>query len=380
MTISDRRRRGALAAILAVALPVLAGGGPSWRRAEPDYAWSFPRDHWSHDGYRTEWWYFTGQLEAEDDPGRRFGYQLTMFKVGLAPELPPSRSAWAAKSLWMGHAALGDFREGKHRFSEALWREVPFLAGFGDPSDPRIAWGRAPAGSDGTWEIRWNGRGFDLSMRDDAQGFSFDLTTVPEKELVRHGRGGWSRKSRDGEAASLYYSFTRLRTVGTVRAGDRSWRVRGQSWMDQEFSSSLLAAEQSGWDWFSLRLADGRDLMLFVLRRRDGTVDWRSGTLVPASGSARELADHEWSLRSTATWTSRASKAAYPARWTVEVPGEGIRVELVPELTDQENRGRTAGGIVYWEGSVSIVDPAGAPAGLGYAELTGYAPGSRPPM
>lgn len=381
MTTSERRTRAGLAAAIVLVLSsAAAAAAAAWLRADPAYAWTFPRDHWPHEGYRTEWWYFTGQLVADEDPERRFAYQFTVFKVGLAPQAPPTGSAWTARNLWMGHAAVGDLHEGRHAFSEVLWREIPLLARFAAPPDARIAWARAPAGSEGVWTLGWNGRGFDLSMRDDARGIALELSTQSVKDVVLHGPNGWSRKSPDAGAASLYYSLTRLATVGTLRSGGRTWRVRGESWMDKEFSSSLLGPDQVGWDWISLRLADGRDLMLYALRRRDGTADWRSATLVPASGPARDLPPEAWAVRATRSWSSPASGAVYPSRWVVEVPSERIRVELVPDLADQENRSAAAGGIVYWEGSVSALDSAGSKVGEGYVELTGYAPGSRPPM
>lgn len=150
--------------------------------------------------------------------------------------------------------------------------------------------------------------------------------------------------------------------------------------MDREISSSFLGADQIGWDWFGLRLADGRDLMLYSLRSRDGRSSYRSGTLAPAAGPSRTLSPDAWSVRPTGTWKSRESGAVYPSRWTLEVPGEGIHLAIVPDLADQENRSTLAGGITYWEGSVSALDASGSKAGEGYVELTGYAPGSRPPL
>ncbi len=217
-------------------------------------------------------------------------------------------------------------------------------------------------------------------MRDDSRGIAFDLTLLPSREAVLHGEGGFSRKSADGAAASQYYSLPRLATEGTLRDGGRAWQVRGESWMDHEFTSSLLSARQVGWDWFSLRLRDGRDLMLFVLRKADGGEDFRSGTLVAASGAARGLGATEWALRPTGRWRSAASGAEYPSGWTLEMPGEGLRIRIAPDLPDQENRGVLGGGISYWEGSVTASTAEGQDIGRGYAELTGYAKDARPPM
>ncbi|MFQ5893180.1 MAG: lipocalin-like domain-containing protein, partial [Nitrospinota bacterium] len=278
-----------------------------WKTARPDYVWSFPQDHWARAGYRTEWWYFTGHLTATASPERRFGYQFTVFRVGLAAERPELASAWNATDLIMAHAAITDLADGRHRFSELLYRTVPFLGGFGRWPDPLIAWSRAPAGTDGTWTLRWNREAFDFAMRDDAQGMAFALSTRPAKPLVFQGPGGFSRKGQGTGAASHYYSFTRLSTEGALLLDGTTFTVRGESWMDKEFSSTQLADHQAGWDWFSLQLEDGREIMLYVLRDKAGGVDFAQGTIVSKKGEARYLARQDWSVRATRTWTSPVS-------------------------------------------------------------------------
>ncbi|HEX6850493.1 MAG TPA: lipocalin-like domain-containing protein [Candidatus Polarisedimenticolaceae bacterium] len=364
-----------LVAPLALVLTLAA-----WKAAVPDFAWSFPRDHWAHDGYRTEWWYLTGELEAVDDPGRTFGYQFTLFRIGVAPERPSLDSAWSAANLAMGHASVTDVAGSRHVFSDVLHRAMPLLGGFRPFPENPIGWIVAPAGTDGKWELRWNGAGFDASMRDDAKGIAFDLTTRPEKPLVLQGPNGFSRKGEGPTAASQYYSFTRLRTEGTLTVGGRSWKVRGSSWMDKEFGSSQLSKEQVGWDWFSLKLADGRDVMLYALRRADGTADFRNGTVIAADGTPRGLDPSAWSVRATGSWTSPATGATYPSGWIVELPSEGLRLAVVPLLREQENAGLASGGVFYWEGAVEIRDAEGERVGSGYVELTGYGKGSRPPV
>lgn len=364
-------------ALLAAAAPPEGGG---WRDARPGHAWSFPRDHWSHPGYRTEWWYLTGQLDAADGTGPAFGYQLTFFRVGLLPERPPLDSAWAAANLVMAHAALTDLRSGRHRFSEVLWREAPFLGGFAVFPGRPIAWALAPPGTGGRWTLDFDGEAFALAVEDAGRELALRLRARPERPVALQGPGGFSAKSAGGHHASLYYSITRLATEGTVSAGGEEHRVTGTSWLDREYGSSQLAPGQVGWDWWSLQLADGRDLMLYVLRRADGGTDFAKGTLVGRDGTPRWLAAGDFRARATATWRSPATGATYPARWEVEVPSEGLRLEVLPLLADQENRAELAGGVFYWEGAVRVVDAAGRPAGRGYVELTGYGPGSRPPI
>jgi predicted secreted hydrolase len=359
-----------------VTLPADAG----WKVAEPAYPWSFPRDHWSHPGYRTEWWYFTGHLEAVDEPGRSFGYQFTIFRVGLTPEPTDLDSAWSAANLVMGHASITDKSEGDHRFSELLYRETDFLGGFGSFPDPRIAWARAPAGTDGKWTLDWNGEGFDLRVEDRAEALAFELSTRPVRPRVFQGPDGYSRKAPDEGIASLYYSFTRMETAGSLELDGARYRVKGSSWMDREFSSSHLGEGQVGWDWFSLNLADGRDLMLYLMRRADGSLDFGRGTVVSPDGGTRYLTPAEWELRVTDRWKSDASGTVYPSGWTIELPGERLRLRVVPVMPNQENIGELAGGLTYWEGAVEVLDATGTVSGRGYVELTGYGERNRPPV
>jgi predicted secreted hydrolase len=376
-----RSRRTAVAALcVASAGLALAAGGSGFVPAAPGHAWSFPRDHWSHPGYRTEWWYFTGQLTSLDPPGRDFGYQLTFFRIGLVPERPPLDSPWSAANLVMVHAAVSDLETGAHPFADVLWREMPYLGEFPPFPQRPLAWARAPAGEEGRWTLDREGEAFVLSVADRARGVEYHLTARPERPLVFQGPEGFSRKSRQEGFASLYYSATRLATEGTVTVDGRAFRVRGRSWMDRELGSSQLAPEQVGWDWFALHLADGRDLMLYLLRRADGSLDFARGTLVAADGAVRWLAAADFTVRSTATWKSRATGATYPARWRVEVPAGGLALEVMPAIADQENRATTTPGLFYWEGAVRVVDSAGVRAGEGYVELTGYGEKSRPPL
>lgn len=375
---SHARRAAWLGLALAAGTAAAVTGG--FRIAVPDYAWSFPRDHWAHEGYRTEWWYFTGHLDSEGPEAGRFGYQFTLFRIGLLPARPPFRSGWAASGVAMGHAAVSDLERREHRFSETVRREVPLLASFGSYPDPEIARVQGPPGTSGEWTLRWNGDGFDLEARDDARRLRLSLSTRPERPAVLQGPNGLSRKGNAPGAASQYYSVTRLATRGTVVLDGREFRVAGESWMDREFGSSQLSEEQVGWDWFALRLDDGRDLMLYALRDRRGEAGVRNGSLVRPGGGVRLLEAADWSVRPLSTWTSGVTGATYPARWRIEIPSEGLALVVVPDFPEQENVARTPRAPFYWEGSVSVLDGAGGRAGRGYVELTGYGERNRPPV
>ncbi len=348
-----------------------------WRAATPSYDWSFPRDHWAHDDYRTEWWYFTGPRESALGPKKEFAYQFTFFRVGLLHDESTLDSNWAATHLVMGHAAVIDLTTGRRFFSEVRYREVPFLAGFAQFPERQIGWCRGPAGTKELWTLDWNGSGFDFSANDGDQNVGFRLSTKASKPLVLHGPNGFSQKSEEPGSASQYYSFTRLETVGELKVAGVETQVRGTSWMDKEFSSSHLRKNQIGWDWFSLSLEDGRDFMLYLMRDEDGTVDFASGTVVYDNGTTRFLKEEDFTVEPLQFWTSSETRARYPIRWKVAIPSEGVEFDIRPLYENQENKSRLPGGVHYWEGSVLI---EGMIEGRGFVELTGYGEGNRPPV
>jgi predicted secreted hydrolase len=374
------RSRTAIALAALVVAASAAAGDAAWRPADPAHRWQFPRDHHAHPEYRNEWWYLTGTVAAEGEPSRRFGYQLTFFRVGLLRDAPPVDSAWAARDAVMGHLAVTDVASGRHVFSEVIWRAVPLLGGFPADPDPVLAFARAPPGTDARWSLALEDGALRLRARDDAQGVALDVLARPAKPVALQGPNGLSRKSADGAHASLYLSVTRLTTSGTLSLASDTFRVRGESWLDEERGSSQLAPDQVGWDWWSLRLADGRDLMLYVLRRADGSVSWRTGTLVARDGAVKVLDAAAFAVRATGTWTSPESGAVYPSGWEVEVPADGVRLRVVPWVRSAENRSTLLRDLAYWEGPVGLVAADGTPAGEGYVELTGYAEGARLPL
>jgi predicted secreted hydrolase len=337
-----------------------------WAAADGTRGWSFPRDHGSHPEHRTEWWYFTGILAADD--GRRFGYQLTFFRQGIVPVADDPANPWSVRDLHLAHFTLTDVREGSFQFGERVSRAGPGLAGAA--TEGLCAWVL-------DWSAAADGEFFTLIAREGAVGIRLSLR--PRRPPVLHGSGGLSRKGPAPGQASWYASVTDLETTGTVRAADGTEvAVRGASWFDHEFGSGQLADDLAGWDWFGLRLSDGRALMIYRLRRRDGTAaPASSGTLVGADGTVRHLTRDEVAIEQLATWRSPRSGAHYPARWRVLVPAAGIALELSPLVPDQELRTGRSTGVTYWEGAVAgSGTAAGAPvAAQGYAELTGYAGG-----
>ncbi len=355
----------AAGAVLAVALALGSATGLArgpWRSADPSYRLELPRDHASHPEYKIEWWYYTGNVQAKD--GRRFGYQLTFFRVGVDPA-PRNPSRWAVRDLFMAHAAVTDIDGRRYRFADRLNRAGVGWAGAAD--DRFEVWNE-------DWRATFDGEGRHvLTAAHDRLGIGLRLE--PGKAWVAQGEQGYSRKGSAPGNASHYYSLTRMPTSGRLVIDGEAFEVTGTSWMDHEFGSSFLEPAQVGWDWFSIQLDEGTDLMLFQLRRRDGQRDpHSSGTLVLADGRTRALRDGDFRLTAGERWRSPASGAEYPVVWQLEVPGESLVLTARAALADQELRTERSTGVTYWEGSLEVRGTwrGRAVTGRGYLEMTGY--------
>jgi predicted secreted hydrolase len=361
------------ASLVAEAAPADTSGfaraeGPALSGVEGPRGLAFPADHGPHDDFQTEWWYYTGNLTAET--GEHFGYQLTFFRRALTP--PDQRSArdsaWGVDQVYMAHLALTDVSGGKHYSFEKLARGAAGLAGA--QAEPFRVWLEdwSVAGPS-TAQTRLR-----AAAQDPTSGLnlSLDLNLADLKGPTLNGDRGYSRKGPEPGNASYYVSLPRLATAGTVTVNGKPFAVDGLSWMDHEWSTSALGAEQAGWDWFSIQLDGNTELMLFQLRRADGSVDgFSSGTLIAADGSTRMLGPGDFSIEVTDRWRSPRTGADYPAGWTLFVPSTDLRLTLTPWLADQEMDVSYA----YWEGAVKVDGTRNGQrvAGDGYVELTGYA-------
>ncbi|MBK7782482.1 MAG: carotenoid 1,2-hydratase [Ardenticatenia bacterium] len=347
----------------------LAGDAAAgFARVTSPLALAFPRDEGPHPTYQTEWWYYTGNLATAAE-GRRFGFQLTFFRRALRPPSAaptPNDSAWRADQVYLAHFALADVAGKRFRSAERLQRGALGLAGA--TADPFRVWvddwsAQREGGSTERPITRLSARDGDMAL---------DLRLEPQKGRVLHGEQGYSPKGPEPGNASMYLSFTRLGATGSISAGGRTLPVAGLAWMDHEWSTSALGARQTGWDWFSLQLDDGRDLMLFQLREHGGGVAASSsGSLIAADGRVRPLGRSDFDLTVTDRWTSPRSGARYPSGWRLAIPSASLDLVLEPQLADQE----LAVGLRYWEGTVRVTGRGadGPLTGYGYAELTGYA-------
>jgi predicted secreted hydrolase len=323
-----------------------------------------PLDHGPHFEYQTEWWYYTGNLAAAD--GRRFGFQLTFFRRGLSPGPPPGGRGLSTNQVFFAHLAVTDVSARRHLAVERFARGAGGLAGA--TGEPFAVWLE-------DWRVdarNPDGSAARLRARDEAAGISLDLELAATKPLVAHGDRGLSAKGGEPGDASYYVGYTRLSGRGRIAGGGGEAVVTGEAWFDHEWSTSGLGARAVGWDWFSLQLDDGRELMLFRIRREDGSVEPASGgTLVGRDGRARRLAREDASVEVLRRWASPGTGARYPSRWRLRVPSEGLDLAVEPWLEAQEMRT----SFVYWEGAVRVSGASrGRPvSGLGYVELTGYA-------
>jgi predicted secreted hydrolase len=351
------------ASLVAAAAPADSAG---FARAEGPRPFRFPADDGPHNDYQTEWWYYTGNLTAPT--GEHFGYQLTFFRRALTPPAgtgtpsPTRPSDWATDQVYLAHFALTDVAGGQHQSFERLERGAAGLAGA--QADPYHVWLD-------NWSVRRGADGQE-TLQAAAEGITLTLTLRSLKPPVLQGDAGYSRKGSQPGNASYYYSRTRIESRGTVTTRGQSWAVTGLSWMDHEFSTSALEPGVVGWDWFSLQLNDGSELMLYALRRADGSVDpFSSGTLVAADGSTRHLGPSDFKEGVTGHWRSPRNGANYPAGWTLDIPTANLHLTIAPYLADQEMNV----SYVYWEGASHAQGTIGgrAVAGDGYVELTGYA-------
>ena len=333
-----------------------------YRMALPGYHYRFPRDHFNHPEFQTEWWYYTGNLRAPD--GHRFGFELTFFRTGLTRNQPQD-STWAARDLYFAHLALSDL-DGQHFYHvERSNRAGPGIAGADEKTE--TIW-------NGNWQIHLEGDRQDLQAVSDQ--FNLRLTMESKKPPVIHGENGVSQKAEEQGRASHYISLTRLLTAGVIEIENKAYQVTGTSWMDHEFFTHQLEPDQVGWDWLSLQFDDDTELMLFRIRRKDGSIDsFSAGTYIDPRGLTHHLRAADFTLKpSPDTWTSPNSSAVYPIRWQVSVPALGIAGEVRTALPKQEMTARSKLANSYWEGAIDLTGTRAGQrlSGRGYLEMTGY--------
>lgn len=337
-----------------------AAADAGFARALEPREFRFPADHGPHPAFRNEWWYVTGNLDDED--GRRFGFELTIFRFALAPSVAESTSQWRSKHVYIAHLAITHVEDERFYVAQRYSRGALGLAGA-QAAPFRVwidDWSIAKLPDSDAWQ---------LSASDSDFGIDVELRAL--RPPILNGIDGLSQKSADAGNASYYYSITRLGTQGIIRIGEREYTVSGLSWLDREWSTSALAAEQVGWDWFALQLSDGSDLMFYSLRKNNGTQHAASaGTFLSTNGDTSHLDADDVEITVLDTWESPEG-GTYPSQWRLAVPRFGLDLTVTPVLPNQE----LFTTVRYWEGAVDVEgEHEGAViTGRGYVELAGYA-------
>ena len=307
----------------------------------PGTALEFPADHGAHPAYRIEWWYLTANLRGAD--GRDYGAQWTLFRSALSPN--GADAGWSSPQVWMAHAAVTTPQS--HHVAERFGRGGIGQAGV--TAQPFAAWidnwqMRADSGSAGIDRLTVTAGGAD---------FSYALSAVAEGPIVAQGVDGYSVKGPSGQA-SHYYSQPFYHVTGRLDLPEGPVEVSGRAWLDREWSSQPLDADQTGWDWFAFHLDDGRKLMLARVR---GKRPFLFGCLIAADGSARTLNGDDITLK--------PGRGTPPVSWSVGLPGVGL--DLTVEAINPDSVMTTS--VPYWEGPVRV---GGTVSGRGYLEMTGY--------
>ncbi len=340
-----------------------SGSSDGYTQVLKPRAFVFPADYGPHPRYRNEWWYFTGNLATAG--GRRFGFELTVFRIALAPNPPDSASRWATNQLYMAHFAVTDVAGQRFHEAQRLTRGALGLAGA--QAAPFRVWVN-------DWRVHATGpaAAFPWRLRARTGDMAVTLELTALTKIVAQGDHGFSRKSAGRGHASYYYSIPRLAARGDIQLHGKRFAVTGLAWLDREWSSGALAANQTGWDWFALQFGDGTDLMFYRLRDRDGRADPHSaGSLIEPDGRRRDLTTDNVRLQPQRWWTS-PDGGRYPVAWRLALPARDCAWRIEPLLDDQELHGV----VHYWEGAVAVNGrcPGRSMHGHGYLELTGYAP------
>jgi predicted secreted hydrolase len=353
----------------AIALLVFSLTAQEWKLALPGYPYEFPRDHFNHPGYQTEWWYYTGNLHSPD--GHRFGFELTFFRQAIhltSRQAAASDAAWRPDQIYFAHLALSDIDGGEFYHTERLNRAGPGLAGAS--LQQQRYW-------NGNWQVRWTNLGTgDQQLQAVCDRFTLKLNLRPEKAPVINGLNGISQKGPLPGEASHYISFTRLNAAGLLEWKNARASVNGPAWMDHEFFTEPRDNTLIGWDWFAIQLNNNEELMLYRLRRSAGGPGaYSSGTYVDSHGKARFLSASEFSLLPDELWHSPHSNARYPISWHISVPCLGLELTERTALKNQELFGDSRISPSYWEGAVTYQGRMRSQpvTGLGYLEMTGYA-------
>ena len=341
---------------LFIALSLSLASAQEYRDVTENDRPAFPRDFYFQKDYRVQWWYLTGHLF--DESGREFGYELTFFVVGIQKR--EYRSKFGVKHIYISHFAISDVTEKKYYFGDETDSGAFDFAGS---SDKKLRVWVGENTLDGTMTK--------MHIKASGKEKALDLVLTPQKQVVLNGDRGYSRKSEKSPSlASIYFSYTDIKTEGGLRIGDRTFQVKGKSWFDREISTRGLSDEETGWDWFGIQLDDRREIMLSIVRKKDGSVDrYSSGTVVYQDGRYRHLSLDDFKVKVLGRYRSKKTGTDYPSGWEIRIPSENLSLRVVPLIENQEFLATHSTGNYYWEGTCRV---EGTGNGRAYVEMTGY--------
>lgn len=328
-------------------------GSENFAKANKKRKFIFPEDSGSHPDFQTEWWYYTGNLTDKDK--NNYGFQLTFFRRALSSDKIKRESNWQTNQIYFAHFTVTDIKNNKFYFSEKYSREGGGLSGV--KINPYNVWLE-------DWQAKEDNNGY-VNLKAANDPVSIDLKVKSLKPLVLQGNQGLSQKSAGN--ASYYYSLSRLDTTGSFYINNQKFDVKGLSWLDREWSTSALSKNQSGWDWFSIQLDDGRELMIYQLRLKDGQIDaYSSGCIIDKAGKLTNLKKDDFKIGVLDNWKSQTTGIKYPSKWKIDIQKYNLSMNIEPFINNQELNISFA----YWEGAVKV--SGNNISGKGYVELTGY--------
>ncbi len=324
----------------------------------------FPADHGPHNNFRTEWWYFTGNLSAPD--GRKFGYEFTVFRNASTFNSIKRKSDFEKDQVYMAHFAVSDIKNQKFYYKEKIASGESDDAGVSsEPFKIKVI--------DWTVDGNYPDKNYyrpNFQINASTQNYSISLILQSDKPLVLQGDNGISRKGTGKDEYSNYYSITRLTTGGTITIGKTQYKVTGSSWFDREWTNSTVTRNDIGWDWFALQLKNDTEIMYYNIRHRAGVANlYDYGVIIDNRGKTEKLSSRDVKLAVTGYWRNQLSKL-YPSGWILSIPKKNISLKIEPLMKDQELKLF----VNYWEGAVSVKGQIRNKEinGKGYVELTGY--------
>ncbi len=331
-----------------------------------------PRDHYAHDDYQTEWWYYTGTLDAED--GRTFGFELVFFKRRTENDFYlgiPVPGRWLSNPAHLAHFAIADPQRRELYYRERMGRDYRMSNGFaGARSDAYHVWLH-------DWSVREIDGAHVLSAV--TRVYNFQVSLRSPKPPVLHGEDGYFVKdvTANGVHGTYYISYTHLVGDGVLYIKGKPLAVKAKAWMDHEYGTHQLSPQQVGWDWFSLRMKDNSELMVYLLKQADGRhSSFSKATYVRPDGSVVRLNYEDLVVEPGRAWRSpRENGGRYVLEWVIRIPKLNAVYRVTPVFDDSEIDSAMSTNVRYWEGMIRVqAEVDGQPvAGNGYMEICGSA-------